>query len=100
MAATVDRSSLARWRSLEASVVLCAVADYAKRDVTFHPVKDRRTTRWYSCLRDSHFELLLTGAKFWDTRAQRGGGGAIDLVMHMAGVEFRQAVELLRAARL
>ena len=98
--AAVDHSSLARWRSLEATAVLRALADYAKRDVTFRPVKDRATSRWHACVRGYEFELLLTGPKFWDTRDKRGGGGAVDLVMHLVRVDFRQAVELLRAARL
>lgn len=96
----VDHSSLVRWRSLEAACVLQTLADYAKRDATFRPVKDPKTSRWHACVRGCEFELLLTGPRFWDTRAKQGGGGAVDLAMHLAGVNFKQAVELLRAARL
>ena len=98
--AAVDHSSLLRWRSLDATLVLRTVADYAKRDVTFHPVKDSKTSRWHACVRGCDFELLLTGPKFWDPRDRRGGGGAVDLVMHLAHVDFKQAVELLRTSRL
>jgi hypothetical protein len=96
----VDHSSLVRWRSLDATHVLRALADYAKQDVTFHPLKDHRTTRWHACIRGCEFELLLTGPKFWDTRAEKGGGGAVDLTRHLTGVGFTQAAELLTAARL
>jgi hypothetical protein len=36
--------------------------------------------------------LSVTGPKFMDWRRGRGGGGAIDLVMHLAGVDFRTAL--------
>lgn len=42
------------------------------------------------------FELLLRGPKFFDTRLQRGGGGAVDLVMHVRHVDFKGATNLLR----
>ncbi|WP_255208805.1 hypothetical protein [Paraburkholderia youngii] len=49
---------------------------------------------------DREFELLLRGPKFYDTRAKRGGGGAIDLIMHLHRVGFIQAVNLLQEAGL
>ena len=36
--------------------------------------------------------LSITGAKFFDWRGNVGGGGAIDLVRHLAGVDWREAV--------
>ena len=36
--------------------------------------------------------LSVTGAKFMNWHTGRGGGGAIDLVMHLAGVDFRTAL--------
>lgn len=39
--------------------------------------------------------LSLTGNKFTNWCSQVGGGGAIDLVMHLAQLNFRQAVEWL-----
>ena len=35
--------------------------------------------------------LSVTGAKFMNWHQNRGGGGAIDLVMHLAGVDYRTA---------
>ena len=35
--------------------------------------------------------LSVTGAKFMNWHQHRGGGGAIDLVMHLAGVDYRAA---------
>ena len=41
------------------------------------------------------FEILTTGLKWYDTRAKKGGGGAIDLAMHVLGLSFVDAVKLL-----
>ena len=39
--------------------------------------------------------LSLTATRFFDHRQGRGGGGAIDLVMHARGCRFQEAVEFL-----
>lgn len=96
----VDNSALERWRSISCESVLAKVADHAKPDTSFEPVKDARTTRWHACVRGQDFELLLTGSKFWDARAQIGGGGAVDLVMHVRQCTFREAVAHLRTCSL
>lgn len=41
-------------------------------------------------------KLLLRGPKFGEMRAKRGSGGAIDLIMHLFGVNFMEAVGLLK----
>jgi len=40
--------------------------------------------------------LSIRGAQFFDHACGRGGGGAIDLVMHVRGCRFREAVEFLQ----
>ncbi len=90
----------AGWRKLNASNVLLVVADYAKEDASFVPAKNAATTRWHARVRQTEFELLLTGPKFWDVRANRGGGGAVDLVMHLHGYHFKSAVALLTKSGL
>jgi hypothetical protein len=93
--AAVDKSSLERWRSLDAALVLRMFAEHAKQDLTFVPVKSPATTRWHATAAGHDVELLLTGPKFWNTRDNVGGGGAVDLVMHLAGVDFKAAARLL-----
>lgn len=92
----VDSGELGRWRSLDAAVALAALADHAKRDPTFEPIKDRTTTRWHANVAGRDFELLLTGSKFFDARAEVGGGGAIDLAMHVLRADFKTATGTLR----
>jgi hypothetical protein len=93
---TVNKSVLARWRSLDAYIVLRVLADYAKEDKTFDPRKSHHTTRWHAFVAGHDVELLCTGPKFFDTRTRRGGGGAIDMVMHLYGIGFKAAVTQLQ----
>ena len=96
----VPEASLARWRALDAADVLVALAEHAKCDRTFVPAKSGSSTRWHATVAGTDFELVLTGPKFWDTRANVGGGGALDLVLHLVGGNFKQAVGKLQAAKL
>lgn len=51
--------------------------------------RDRRDRRkWHT----EQGPLSVTGVKFINWQRGQGGGGAIDLVMHLAGVDFRTAV--------
>lgn len=60
----------------------------------FHgAVRDRHDRRkWHT----EQGPLSVSGPKFINWRRGQGGGGAIDLVMHLAGVDFRTAVTWLQ----
>jgi hypothetical protein len=92
----VTAGELDRLRSMDAEVVLLRLADYAKVDATFVPIKSEHTSRWHVRVGSREFELLLNGHKYFDTRQKRGGGGAIDLTMHLFQVDFKIAVNQLR----
>jgi hypothetical protein len=96
----IDNTVLARWRELDAAVVLAAIADHAKEDRTFAPTKNPATSRWNATVGGREFELLLTGPKFWDSRSTTGGGGAVDLVMYLVGTDFARATRMLQALQL
>lgn len=81
---------------MAAGVALGALAAHAKRDPTFVPTKDKHTERWHARAEGRDFELLTAGPKFFDTRAKSGGGGAIDLAMHLYRMDFKAATDLLR----
>jgi hypothetical protein len=75
---------------------LAVLAVYYKTDPTYVPVKDSRSRRWYVTTTSGDFEILTTGPyKWYDTRTQKGGGGAIDLAMHLRQLSFVAAVKLL-----
>ncbi len=96
----MDNSALERWRSLDAVSVLQVIAEHAKRDASFVPAKLASTERWHASVDGQDFELLLTGPKFWDTRENIGGGGAVDLAMHLTRLKFKAAVRLLAERRV
>lgn len=86
---------LARLRDLPSEAVLACLAMQIKPDPTFVPVKDAGSRRWQALTTQGDFEILTTGPKWYDTRARKGGGGAIDLAMHVLGLSFVEAVKHL-----
>ena len=96
----MDKFLLERWRGLDAAEALLALADYAKADATYVPTASNKSSRWHVNCAGNEFELLLTGPKFWDTRSLVGGGGAIDLAMHLHSCGFKEAALLLKRSGL
>lgn len=94
----VDNLELTRLRGLEALQALYLLADHVKVDRSFRPIQDQATERVHVSAAGRDWELLLKGPKFFDTRADKGGGGAIDLVMYLWGVPFKKAVAILKEA--
>ena len=67
-----------------------------RRDEDFVPEKNNRTMRLFISVPSGiAWEMLLTDSKWFDTRAGKGGGGGIDLVMYLFGLDFVMAVKLL-----
>jgi hypothetical protein len=87
--------TLARLRDLPSEAALAGLAITMKADPTFQPIKDARSRRWHVRTANGEFEILTTGFKWYDTRAGKGGGGAIDLAMHVLGLSFVDAVKRL-----
>ena len=45
--------------------------------------------------RSEHHNIVVTGSRWFDNKAGLGGGGAIDLVIHLAKVNFSAACRSL-----
>lgn len=90
-----DVAMLTRLRTMPTEDALGLLSMVLKHDQTFVPVKDAQTKRWNVSTARGEFEILTTGTKWFDTRGQRGGGGAIDLAMHLHGFSFVDAVKHL-----
>ena len=91
-------ADLVRWRALYALQALLIVADHVKEDATYKPTHSWSTRRVHVTAAGADWELLVDGPKFFDTRAKTGGGGAVDLVMHLWRVPFNKSVMQLRSA--
>ena len=95
-----DEQTLACVREMPLSQVLDKLQNdgqlFWRRDPDFTPEKDKRTVRLLlSSPSGLAWEVLVTGPKWFDVRAVKGGGGGIDLVMHLLGIDFVKAVNLL-----
>lgn len=95
-----DPALLVRLRDLEVIDVmkrLAAVGAVSWRvDRDFVAERDVRTRRLFvSVPSGMSWELVVTGARWYDTRAKLGGGGAVDLWMHLSGKAFAAAVNEL-----
>lgn len=93
-------SEIARARAAPFRVVLDYLDAYVKIDRDYSPRDpSRRSLRILVCYCGRDFSLIITGEKFVNdllapTTANRGGGGAIDLVEHLTGLGFVQSVRL------
>lgn len=67
------------------------------KDGAFEPRKTQRTMSVFISNEEDSRELILTGEKWFDKTSKTGGGGAIDLVVHLKGGRFTRAVRLLLA---
>ena len=95
MARSFSRSMLVELREMPSEHALTRIAIHVKADPTYRPLKQAASRRWHIRTVSGEFEILTTGVKWYDTRAKRGGGGAIDLAMHVLGLSFVDAVKQL-----
>ncbi|MEK8034179.1 hypothetical protein AACH06_25415 [Ideonella sp. DXS29W] len=95
-----DAADLFRLRSVSLQQALAALGLHFRKDAEFAPVKQAGTERWYVSVDGGVFELVVTGTKWFDPHEGRGGGGAIDLAMHLWRLDFVGAVKRLLSAGL
>lgn len=88
-------AELQRLRTIPCGQLFPFLCDHFKEDRDFTPVKSGHTERWHVQAGGHDFEILVTGPKFFDTRAGKGGGGAVDLAMHLLGLPFKRAIRKL-----
>ena len=95
MRRSFDRATLTPLREMPSEDALALLAIHCKPDSSYQPVKQPTTRRWHAHTSGGEFEILTTGTKWYDTRAKIGGGGAIDLAMHVLRLPFVDAVRIL-----
>ena len=93
-----DQDVVLRARLLSIEAALSRLGLYWKVDQDFHPLKDSATKRLYVSIGNRVVELLVTNLKWYDVTAKKGGGGAIDLAMHLRTTDFVTAMKSLGCA--
>ena len=93
---TVQRANALR--TLPLLKALDAVGAYAKLDASYIPTKNRDSCRYHVSVRGQDYELLICREKWYDMRDSTGGGGAIDLTMHLFSEPFNKAFRRLDMA--
>lgn len=93
----IKDDDIARLRSMSADDTFKLLDLYTKTDREYQPQKNAQSKRVNVSVGSSVIELIVTDAKWYDSRAQRGGGGAIDLTMHLYREPFVKAVQRLQA---
>ena len=71
------------------------VRDMPLRDVLEHYGFDVKREGTTLRAKTERHNIVVTGGRWFDNKANVGGGGAIDLVMHIAGVDFSAACRSL-----
>jgi hypothetical protein len=98
MARSFPPALLDELRALSLRGVLECLDYHVAVDPDFVPDKDRRSERWVVSGAGGTTEVVVTGIKWFDTRAKLGGGGAIDLVMQLERLSFVAAVRRIERA--
>jgi len=94
-----DEATLTQLREMQAADALALLAIHVKADPSYVPVKSDCSQRWHARTARGEFEILTTGCQWYDMRGRCGGGGAIDLAMHVRGLSFVDAVKQLTRER-
>ena len=68
-ASKVDQATLAPLRAMRGEDALALIAIHFKADSTYRPVKDAASRRWHARTARGEFEIVTTGTKWYETRA-------------------------------
>ena len=102
-----DEATLTQLREMPASDALGLLAIHVKACDGEAPqamcrssrIAADRSRRWHVLTTRGEFEILTTGCQWYDMRGRCGGGGAIDLAMHVRGLSFVDAIKQLTRER-
>ena len=85
-------------KTMHAEVALKLLWAHVVADQTRNPARDPDGKHLVATTRAGVFHLVVTGPKWFDVDAQRGGHGAIDLGLHVTGRPFLPVARLLLKA--
>lgn len=92
----ISREKIAFLKAMPLIPVIEGLHFYVKKDRDFHPTNNLKTIRVIAsepC--GFQHEIVITELLWFDKRENKGGKGAIDLVMHLTDCNFQVAIEKL-----
>jgi hypothetical protein len=92
----IPEADLRRLRSLDLADVLDQMCIEYKPDASYQPRRHSHSERWHVTVGGYVHELIVTELHWFDTRAGKGGCGAVDLLMHILDIGFLDAVHRLQ----
>jgi hypothetical protein len=95
-----NSAEVARLRAMTVDVALKLLGLSSKVDPDYRSYKNSKSKRLIISVDSKVVELIVTGEKWYDVSAKRGGGGAIDLTMYLYGEPFAKAVSRLVSAEV
>ena len=87
---------LKRLREVPLLKALDALELHYQHDPGYKPRKSQESMRVIVSVNDLVYTLQITGMRLYDMYSKEGGGGAIDLTMHLMQCEFLEAAKLLQ----
>lgn len=91
-----SEEELQRLREVPLLKALDALELHYQHDPDYKPRKSQESMRVIVSVKDLVYTLQFTGMRWYDMHSKEGGGGAIDLTMHLMQCEFLQAAKLLQ----
>lgn len=85
-------------RDIPLLTAMKALGAYCKEDRSYQPVRHQGARRYHVSVANREFELLILERKWFDARANTGGGGSIDLTMHLFSEAFSRSLGRLSRA--
>jgi len=87
-------------RRISVPDVATALGLYCKRDISYRSQIHLKSECYHIGVGSAVFQIVVTGQKWFSCSYGVGGGGAIDLTMHLFGESFQAALLRLEKAHL
>lgn len=90
-----SQSELNRLRAMSVEATLKLFNLPFRVDEDYRSYKNTDSKKLIVTIDSRQVELIITGEKWYDVESKRGGGGAIDLTMHLFREPFKAAAKRL-----
>lgn len=90
-----DDELITRFRVMTVEKAALLLGLYCKKDLHYESTTHKNSTCYHISKDGEVFEVIVTQLKWFSTRRGIGGGGAIDLTMHLYGEPFKAALDRL-----